>query len=138
MANGNRFIDLTFWRTDVAKPSWGKKLKCQSCGAVYYDMTAEKPACPKCATAYIPAVKGRRSALIPTSAPKKYVVPVMGDEESQDSEALIIDDNNDGDDLDEALDDENVDEGLIEDTSDLNDDDDMAEIKEHVETDLDS
>ena len=41
--------------------------------------------------------------------------------------------------LDRALDDEDEDEGLIEDTSDLDDDDDdMAEIKEHVEVDLDN
>ena len=52
----------------MAKPSWGKKRKCQSCGAVYYDMTVEKPVCPKCATAYVPAVKGRRAAPIPATA----------------------------------------------------------------------
>ena len=119
----------------MVKPSWGKKLKCQSCGAVFYDMTVEKPACPKCATVFVPVVKGRRSATIPATAPKKPVVEVMGDKDSPASETLIDDD----DDLDEALDDDNEDEGLIEDTSDLDDDDDdMAEIKEHVEVDLDN
>jgi len=136
VANGIRFIDLTFRRTDVAKPNWGKKLKCQSCGAVYYDMTVEKPACPKCETAYIPVVKGRRVASIPTTPSKKPVVLAVDDEESTASETLIIDDE---DDLDPALDDDDEDEGLIEDTSDLDDDDDdKAEIKEHVETDLDN
>jgi predicted nucleic acid-binding Zn-ribbon protein len=120
----------------VAKPSWGKKLKCQSCGAVYYDMTVEKPACPKCATTYIPAVKGRRATPIPAAAPKKPAALVMDDDENSASEALVIDGD---DDLDETLEDEDEDEGLIEDTSDLDDDDDdMAEIKEHVEVDLDS
>jgi hypothetical protein len=140
VANGIRFIDLIIRRTDVAKPSWGKKLKCQSCGAVYYDMTAEKPTCPKCATAYIPAVKGRRATPIPVIAPKKPAVLVMGDEENPASENLIIGDGDDDDDeLDAGLDDDNEDEGLIEDTSDLDDDDDdMAEIKEHVEVDLDN
>ena len=136
MANGIRFIDLTFWRAEVAKSSWGKKLKCQSCDAVYYDMMVEKPVCPKCATAYIPAVKGRRAAPIPAAAPKKPAVLVMDDEENPASEAAVIDDD---DDLDEALDDDSEDEGLIEDTSDLDDDDDdMSEIKEHVEVDLDN
>ena len=120
----------------MAKPSWGKKLKCQSCGAVYYDMTVEKPTCPKCAIAYIPVVKGRRAAPIPVTAPKKPAAIVMDDEESSASEALTDDDD---DDLDVALEDDSEDEGLIEDTSDLDDDDDdMAEIKEHVEVDLEN
>jgi len=137
VANGIRFIVLTFWRTEVAKPSWGKKLKCQSCGAVYYDMTVDKPVCPKCATAYIPAVKGRRAAPIPVNVPKKPAALVMGEEENPPSEAVIVDD--DDDDLGVALDDDDEDEGLIEDTSDLDDDDDdMAEIKDHVEADLDN
>jgi hypothetical protein len=135
VANGIRFIDLTFRRIHMAKPSWGKKLKCQSCGAAYYDMTAEKPVCPKCMTAYIPAVKGRRVASIPAAVPKKPPAIVSSDEENLTSEALTVDD----DDLDEELDDDNEDEGLIEDTSDLDDaDDDMSEIKEHVEVDLEN
>ena len=116
----------------MAKPSWGKKLKCQNCGAVYYDMTAEKPICPKCAAEYIPAVKGRRAAPIPATEPKKRAALVTSDEEISTSESVAIDDG-----LDAELDDDDEDEGLIEDTSDLDDDDDdMAEIKEHVESDL--
>jgi hypothetical protein len=98
-------------------------------------MIVEKPACPKCATAYIPAVKGRRAASIPVMVSKKPVALEVGDEENSVSEALVVN----GDDLDVGLDDDNEDEGLIEDTSDLDDDDDdMAEIKEHVEVDLDN
>ena len=122
----------------MVKPNWGKKLKCQSCGAAFYDMTVEKPACPKCATAYTPVVKGRRAPQILAAELKKPAVLVVGDEEPAASEALIIDGDAD-DDLDTELDDDNEDEGLIEDTSDLDDDDDdMAEIKEHVETDIDN
>ena len=122
----------------MAKPSWGKKLKCQSCGAIYYDLMVKKPVCPKCMTAYIPAVKGRRALPIPVNVSKVPVAVVMGEEENPASEDVIVDDDDD-DDLDAALDDDNEDEGLIEDTSDLDDDDDdMAEIKEHVEADLDN
>ena len=116
----------------MAKPSWGKKLKCQSCGAVFYDMTVEKPACPKCKTVYTPVVKGRRVAAIPVMPSKKPTVSVVDGEENTNSETL-------DDDLDAALNDDDEDEGLIEDTADLDDDDDdMAEIKEHVEADLDN
>jgi hypothetical protein len=133
-----RFIDLTFWRTNVAKPSWGKKLKCQSCGAAFYDMNAIKPACPKCETEYTPVVKGRRSASAPAAAPKKPVVEKT-DEETESEDVLLDDD----DDLDATLeeddDDDDDDDSIIDDTSDLDDDDDdMAEIKEHVEVDLDN
>jgi acetyl-CoA carboxylase beta subunit len=138
VANGIRFIDLTFRRTNVAKPSWGKKLKCQSCGAAFYDMNAIKPVCPKCETEYAPVVKGRRNASAPAAAPKKPLV-AKTDEETESEDVLLDDDDDLDATLEEEEDDDNDDESIIDDTSDLDDDvDDMAEIKEHVEVDLDN
>ena len=119
----------------MAKSSWGKKLKCQSCGAAFYDMNAINPACPKCETEYTPAVKGRRSASAPAAAPKNPIF--MKTDEETESEDVLLDD--DDDDLDATLEEEDDDDSIIDDTSDLDDDDDdMAEIKEHVEVDLDN
>jgi len=102
----------------VAKPDWGKKLTCPSCGARFYNLNKEPATCPKCeATVEIqPVLKPRRT---PAEAPKpKKVVKKVSD---------------DDDDVDALLDDDD-DDDLIEDTSDLDDDDDdVAEVKEYIE-----
>ena len=53
----------------MAKPAWGKKRNCQSCGAVFYDMKKNPAACPKCGTEdnLQPLLKPRRTA---PAAPK--------------------------------------------------------------------
>ncbi len=106
----------------MAKPDWGKKLTCPSCGARFYNLNKEPATCPKCeATVEIqPVLKPRRT---PAEAPKpKKVVKKVSD---------------DDDDVDALLDDDN-DDDLIEDTSDLDDDDDdVAEVKEYIEVEKD-
>jgi len=106
----------------VAKPDWGKKLTCPSCGARFYNLNKEPATCPKCeATVEIqPVLKPRRT---PAEAPKpKKVVKKVSD---------------DDDDVDALLDDDD-DDDLIEDTSDLDDDDDdVAEVKEYIEVEKD-
>ena len=118
----------------MAKPDWGNKLKCQSCGAAFYDLNQAKPVCPKCDTEYTPAVKGRRGASAAAPVASAKISAIKSPDDSLDEDIVLEDD----DDIDDVLDDDEEDEGLIEDTSDLDDDDDdMAEIKEHVEADID-
>ena len=106
----------------MAKPDWGKKLTCPSCGARFYNLNKEPATCPKCeATVEIqPVLKPRRT---PAEAPKpKKVVKKVSD---------------DDDDVDALLDDDD-DDDLIEDTSDLDDDDDdVAQVKEYIEVEKD-
>ncbi len=108
----------------MAKPDWGKKLTCPSCGARFYNLNKEPATCPKCeATVEIqPVLKPRRT---PAEAPKpKKVVKKVSDDDD-DVDALLDDDDDDDDDL-------------IEDTSDLDDDDDdVAEVKEYIEVEKD-
>lgn len=111
----------------MAKPDWGKKLTCPSCGARFYDLNKDPAICPKCeATVEVqPVLKPRRT---PAEAPKpKKVVEKV---------AVVKDDDDDDEDLE--LDDDD-DDDLIEDTSDLedDDDDDVAEVKEHIEIEKD-
>ena len=106
----------------MAKPDWGKKLTCPSCGARFYNLNKEPATCPKCeATVEIqPVLKPRRT---PAEAPKP----------KKDVEKVSDDD----DDVDALLDDDD-DDDLIEDTSDLDDDDDdVAEVKEYIEVEKD-
>jgi len=115
----------------VAKPEWGKKRTCQSCGALFYDMTKNPAACPKCGTAdnLQPLLKPRRT---PVAAPKPVPKPVKAEKKSDDDEVP-------GDIEDVEVDDDE-DEDLIVDASDLDDDDDdddVSEVKEHIEVDGD-
>jgi uncharacterized protein (TIGR02300 family) len=138
----------------VAKPEWGKKRTCQSCGAAFYDLKRKTISCPKCGTPYNsePQGKGKRVAAIapvPIAAapPKPKPVPVRAAQAAasdddletfDDEEEELADDDRPsaelagkakigakGDDKDEAL---------IEDASDLGeDDDDIGEVKEHID-----
>ncbi len=93
----------------MAKPEWGFKRTCLSCGAKFYDMKKDPIVCPKCETVFDPdaATKLKRSRQAPddkASKPKKEAEPVE----------------------DDALeDDEDDDDSVLEDTSDLDDDGDV-------------
>ena len=47
----------------MAKPEWGIKRTCQSCGARFYDLMKSPIVCPKCGTEYDPeaVLKSRRA-----------------------------------------------------------------------------
>ena len=124
----------------MAKPEWGQKRTCQSCGCRFYDLTRAPIVCPKCGANVEPEVtfKVRRGGSAP--AEPKVVAPVVIDAAIAEIEAddLVVaaDDEEEvlaGDD-DAAEDDES---GLIEDASDLGeDDDDMAEVMEHMDEEI--
>jgi uncharacterized protein (TIGR02300 family) len=116
----------------VAKPEWGIKRICPSCGARYYDLRKDPPTCPTCGAEFDPEalLKSRRARPIPVEDVKKVPLPVGGgvlgvevDDEAVDLEdaegALPV-----GDIEEDAEDEEDV---LIEDTSELGEDD-MGEV----------
>jgi uncharacterized protein (TIGR02300 family) len=106
----------------LAKPEWGTKRICPSCGTRYYDLLREAVICPKCSTPYDPEafLKARRSRLAPLDA----------DAETEDVET--VEDEEEAVPLAEGDDEEE--EELIEDASELGEDeDDMAEVIDNVE-----
>jgi len=120
----------------LAKPEWGTKRICPSCGTRYYDLLREQVICPKCSTPYDPEafLRARRSR--PVAAPEKELV-VAGDDMDSDAEV-------DTEELEAAEDEEEAvpladgddeeEEELIEDASELGEDeDDMAEVIDNVE-----
>jgi uncharacterized protein (TIGR02300 family) len=119
----------------LAKPEWGAKRICPSCGARYYDLLRDPVVCPKCSTPFDPEafLKARRAR--PAAPVEKELAPVgVGDVdadlESEDVEA-IEDEEEEGVALEEA---EEEEEELIEDASELGEDvDDMAEVIDNVE-----
>jgi len=119
----------------VAKPEWGSKRICPSCGTRYYDLM--KPlgeiVCPKCGTQFDPEafLKTRRARTAATT--EKEIEPAVADEiavetEGEEAEAL------EEDEAAVKAEGEEEDEELIEDASELGEDeDDMAEVIENVE-----
>ena len=113
----------------MAKPEWGTKRICPSCGTRYYDLLRDQVVCPKCSTPYDPEafLKARRAR--PVAPVEKELAPVGDDVETEEAEAV-----EDEEALPLAEGDEEEEEELIEDASELGEDeDDMAEVIDNVE-----
>lgn len=110
----------------MAKPEWGQKRTCTSCGCRFYDLTRSPITCPKCGATVEPEMpfKVRRSSVPTEKAAARVAV-----------EKVVVADVVDDETLDTAEETAEEDEsGLMEDASDLGeDDDDMAEVMEHMD-----
>jgi uncharacterized protein (TIGR02300 family) len=124
------------WERMVAKPEWGSKRICPSCGARYYDLLREPVICPKCGTPFDAEafLKSRRTR--PAPPVEKELEPVGADEidaevETEEEAEAAEEEEEEAVPLEEA---EEEDEELLEDASELGEDeDDMAEVIENVE-----
>src|SRR5580704_5877648 len=104
----------------LAKPEWGTKRICPSCGTRYYDLMREQVICPKCSTPYDPEAFLKARRLRPVAPVEREVAPVGDDAEAdadieveetevaEDEEALPLADGE-----------EEEEEELIEDASEL-------------------
>lgn len=114
----------------MAKPEWGTKRICPSCGCKFYDMQHTPCVCPKCEHKFDPTqtLRGTRKAAAAAAAAEK----------AKNAKAKVVAVPVDAGDMDGAvLDNEEVEEEgdeILEDASDLGeDDDDMAEVMEHLD-----
>ncbi len=119
----------------MAKPEWGTKRICPSCGTRYYDLLRRPVVCPRCSTPFDPEafLKARRAR--PTAPVEKELEPLAGDELDVDveTEEGEVPAEEEAIPLEET---EEEDEELLEDASELGEDeDDMAEVIENVEED---
>ena len=122
----------------MAKPEWGTKRICPSCGARYYDLQKDPPVCPSCGTTFDPEalLKSRRARPAPVEEVVKKDVPESEDDEEAaeagEAELEEVDDEAAVDDLeedaDEPVQEEEEDDVLLEDASELGDEDDMGEV----------
>lgn len=118
----------------MAKPEWGTKRICPSCGTRYYDLMRDPVVCPKCSTPFDPEafLKSRRSR--PAVPVEKELEPVGADDIDADLEAdevETVEEEEEDVPLEEG---EEEDEELIEDASELGEDeDDMAEVIDNVD-----
>ena len=122
----------------MAKPEWGTKRICQSCGARFYDFGRSPITCPVCGAVFDLEIlnrarrarpSGRIAAVAATGIAADEVelepeaeteeVEEVEDEVAIEDEAVI-----------ETEDDAEEDESLIEDVSELGEDEDMSDVIE--------
>ena len=111
----------------MAKPEWGKKRTCQSCGTKYYDLNKTPMICPSCGVEFDPDI------LLKTKKGKSLSSKIISDNEKE-----LTADISDLDDIDSNSDNEVVsdDDPLLEinkdDQNDITDDDDNIAIDEDI------
>ncbi|HEX6440696.1 MAG TPA: TIGR02300 family protein [Stellaceae bacterium] len=120
----------------MAKPEWGTKRICPSCGTRYYDLMHDPVVCPKCSTPFDPEafLKARRAR--PVAPVERELEPVGAEDidadlEVEEAETVEGEEEEEGVPHEES---EEEEEELIEDASELGEDeDDMAEVIDNVE-----
>src|SRR5947207_810020 len=121
----------------LAKPEWGTKRICPSCGARYYDLMHDPIVCPKCSTPFDPEALLRARRARPTAPVEKVLEPVVADGIDADLEPAEVEPAEDEEEEEAGValeEGEEEDEELIEDASELGEDeDDMAEVIDNVE-----
>ena len=129
--------------TDLAKPEWGLKRSCLSCGARFYDMQRDPIICPSCGAEFDPLalVRPRRARAAASQAKARAEEKAAGSQETVSEDEGLLVDNNDDDAL-EVDDDINLgddgDEDLLADDSedaDIVDDPDVSEALENAKDD---
>ena len=119
----------------MAKPEWGNKRICPSCGARYYDLQRDPVVCPKCSTPFDPEAFLRARRARPALPVEKELEPVGAEDLDAEIEVEDVELVEEGEDETVVLEEsEEEDEELIEDASELGEDeDDMAEVIENVD-----
>jgi len=136
-------LGLLIKEKNMAKPEWGKKRICPSCGTKYYDFKNSPIICPSCGAefdpdAYLRSRKGKglstKAVVEDTSKISEDISDIDEIEIESDDEVVSDDDplieigKNDQDDDSEEIDiDDNV--SFIDD-DDLNDEDENEEIED--------
>src|SRR3954453_16617502 len=101
----------------VAKPEWGTKRICPSCGTRYYDLMRDPVVCPKCATPFDPEafLKSRRTR--PVAPVEKELEPVGAEEIDADLETQEVESAEEEEEEGVPLEENEEEEELIEDAS---------------------
>ncbi len=130
----------------MAKPEWGRKRICYSCGSVFYDLRRDPIVCPKCDAKFDPEaiLKSRRSrvTVVEEPKPKPSAPDTTEADKAKDEKPAAEGKESAAEGEESAAEDEdtdlNAEDALPEDASDLSkDEDDVAEVREHLQEDDD-
>jgi uncharacterized protein (TIGR02300 family) len=107
----------------VAKPEWGKKHICTSCGAPFYDLKRKEIVCPSCGEELKQTTsRSRAAAAEPRPVPKETAKPAVAE-----AEGIVVDDDieiDEEEDVEDAADDAEDDDMLEEDSALIGEDED--------------
>ena len=135
--------DPSTGETRLAKPEWGTKRTCQSCGSRFYDFGRSPIVCPNCGAVFDLEVLNRarrarpatRAAVIAAEEEETAVAGGgLADADAELEEEVVDDAAIEEDNAVIEADDDQEDENLIEDASELGEDEDMSDV---IESDLD-
>lgn len=129
----------------MAKPEWGTKRICLSCGARFYDLKRDPIVCPACGAPHDPMAQSRPRRSRAAAAPKAAAAAVVADEveapkaneveaeaeveiEPEEEETEAAGKKGEDDDEEEDTD------AAIEDVSELGADEDMSDV---IDTEID-
>jgi len=113
----------------VAKPEWGRKRQCTSCGTKFYDLRRSPVICPSCGAEVDtePLPRGRRRAPAPrpeATAPVAAAEAPEAEPEVEEEETAAESEKPES----EKESEEDDYEGMIEDASELGEDDDFGDV----------
>ncbi|MDA0367987.1 MAG: FYDLN acid domain-containing protein [Proteobacteria bacterium] len=108
----------------MAKPEWGSKRLCQSCGLKFYDLGKLPAICPDCDTEFKEVVAKRPA---PPAAPKEAKKPPP----KHDRRKRASTEDGESEELEDEIEDDDVDDD-VDDEVDLDDEDD-DDLKEVIE-----
>jgi len=115
----------------LAKPEWGLKRTCLSCGARFYDMQRDPIVCPTCETEFDPLAlvrprRARAAAAASRAKVKAEADKKPAEETSEESgDDLLVDDDVHDDDIDLGDDDDDL--IADEDEDDIDEDPDVSD-----------
>lgn len=112
----------------MAKPEWGMKRICQSCGAKFYDLQRSPILCPKCGAEFDPETVLRSRRGRSSATPDKAVAVAQVADEAVEEEPADTPSTEDDAESEEEPD-------LIEEADDLDDDGDMPGLSEDGDKD---
>ncbi len=127
----------------MAKPEWGTKRTCQSCGARFYDLGRSPAVCPSCgAVLDVEALSRARRPRPPVRAVPAASPAAIDEGDLSTAETDIEDveetaelgDEEEGEAIETEEAGDEDEEGLIEDASELGDDEDVSDV---IEGDID-
>jgi len=97
----------------LAKPEWGTKRICESCGAKFYDLRRDPILCPGCGTQYSPTLTARQKRSRARAAEAEAKTPATKTPATEnvllEAEAVA----------DDPIADDPVDDAILEETDDL-------------------
>lgn len=117
----------------LAKPEWGTKRICQSCGARFYDFGRSPIICPACGAVFDLEILNRARRTRPPGrsvATSSEAAAGVGTEVEPDAEPEEAEDETAVEEDETVIDSEDgeEDDSLIEDASELGDDEDMSDV----------